>query len=83
MARAFDAPVLGLYGGADQSIPVTTVEQMRAGLPAARSPSRIVVYPDAPHAFFADYRPSYRPDAARDGWQRTGEDQGRFSKDSA
>jgi carboxymethylenebutenolidase len=64
------APVLGLYGGADQGIPVTTVDQMRTALKEANKPAEIVVYPDTPHAFFADYRPSYRPGPASDGWKR-------------
>jgi carboxymethylenebutenolidase len=64
------APVLGLYGGADAGIPLANVEQMRTALQAARNPSEIVVYPEAPHGFHADYRPSYRRDAATDGWQR-------------
>ena len=64
------APVLGLYGGQDQGIPQDDVEKMRAALKAAKKPSEIVVYPDAPHGFHADYRPSYRPDAAKDGWKR-------------
>lgn len=67
-----DAPVLGLYGGADQGIPLEHVERMRAGLLAfgkdKRSP--IHVYPDMPHAFHADYRPTYRKQAADDGWKR-------------
>jgi carboxymethylenebutenolidase len=62
------APVLGLYGGQDQGIPLADVEKMRAALAAARKPSRIVVFPDAPHGFLADYRPSYRPVEAADGW---------------
>ena len=66
-----DAPVLGLYGGADAGIPNDSVDRMRAALQAAGKPSGIHLYPDAPHAFHADYRPSYRPDAARDGWERT------------
>jgi carboxymethylenebutenolidase len=70
VAGALKAPVLGLYGGADAGIPLDTVEQMRAALSAAHSPSEIVVYPDAPHGFNADYRPSYRPEAAADGWRR-------------
>ncbi len=70
VVRDLKAPVLGLYGGADQGIPVETVEQMRTALKAAGKPSEIVVYPDAPHGFFADYRPSYRPEAAKDGWKR-------------
>jgi carboxymethylenebutenolidase len=62
--------VLGLYGGADAGIPIDTIERMRKALQAAGSPSQIVVYPDAPHAFHADYRPSYRKEAAEDGWKR-------------
>ncbi len=64
------APVLGLYGGKDQGIPLDTVERMRQALKAAHNPSEIIVYPDAPHGFHADYRPSYRPEAAKDGWKR-------------
>ena len=64
------APALGLYGGQDQGIPQDDVEKMRAALKAAKKPSEIVVYPDAPHGFFADYRPSYRADDAKDGWKR-------------
>ena len=64
---------VGLYGGADSGIPVETVEQMQAALAEggeAAGASEFVVYPDAPHAFHADYRPSYREAAAQDGWQR-------------
>jgi carboxymethylenebutenolidase len=61
------APVLGLYGGADPGIPVEQIEKLKA---AAKKPSEIVIYPDTPHAFNADYRPSYRPEAAKDGWNR-------------
>jgi carboxymethylenebutenolidase len=64
------APVLGLYGGADQGIPVASVEQMRAALEKAGKTAEIIVYPDTPHAFMADYRPSYRKDPAQDGWKR-------------
>ena len=67
------APVLGLYGAADTGIPLETVDRMKtalaAGSPSARA-SEFQVYPDAPHAFHADYRPSYRKPAAEDGWQR-------------
>jgi carboxymethylenebutenolidase len=63
-------PVLGLYGGADQGIPVDTVERMRAACKAAGKECEFVVYPDTPHAFNADYRPSYRAEAAKDGWSR-------------
>jgi carboxymethylenebutenolidase len=67
------APVLGLYGAADTGIPLDTVDKMKAELaqgPAAAKASEFVVYPEAPHAFHADYRPSYRKAAAEDGWQR-------------
>ncbi|AKG24535.1 dienelactone hydrolase family protein [Calothrix sp. 336/3] len=63
-------PVLGLYGGQDTGIPVSTVEQTREKLKSSSSKSEIIVYPDAPHAFFADYRPSYREKAAQDGWNQ-------------
>ncbi|MGE0680696.1 MAG: dienelactone hydrolase family protein [Candidatus Binatia bacterium] len=64
------APVLGLYGGADQGIPIDSVEKMQAALKAAKKPSEIVIYPDTPHGFHADYRPSYRQEQAQDGWKR-------------
>jgi carboxymethylenebutenolidase len=70
LAKELKAPVLGLYGGADQGIPAETVERMRSACKAAGKTCEIVVFPDAPHAFHADYRPSYRPDAAKDGWNR-------------
>ena len=65
--------MLGLYGAADTGIPLDTVDKMKAELaqgPAAAKASEFVVYPEAPHAFHADYRPSYRVAAAEDGWQR-------------
>ena len=68
-----NGPVLGLYGGADTGIPVSTVAQMQNALATgskAAQASTFVLYPDAPHAFHADYRPSYRKPAADDGWQR-------------
>lgn len=70
VAGALAAPVLGLYGGADAGIPNESVERMRAALKAAGKPSEIHTYPDAPHGFNADYRPSYRQQAAEDGWKR-------------
>lgn len=70
LAAQLKAPVLGLYGGADSGIPVETVERMRDAARAAGKTVEIVVYPDAPHAFHADYRPSYRAEAAADGWKR-------------
>ena len=71
------APVLGLYGGADTGIPLDTIDTMKKALAqagaqgnAAAKASEFVVYPDAPHAFHADYRPSFRQEAAEDGWTR-------------
>jgi len=63
-------PVLGLYAGQDQNIPVSDVEQMGSLLAKGGSRSSFHIYPDAPHAFHADYRPTYRKDAAEDGWKR-------------
>ncbi|MEW5789583.1 MAG: dienelactone hydrolase family protein [Pseudomonadota bacterium] len=74
LANDLKGPVLGLYGGQDTGIPNDTVDKMRAALAASSSPaskaSAIHLYPDAPHAFHADYRPSYRKTEAEDGWQR-------------
>jgi len=77
LAAGLKAPVLGLYGGQDGGIPLTTVNEMKDALAAAGARgnaaargSEFVVYPDAPHAFHADYRPSYRKDAAQDGFRR-------------
>ncbi len=72
VADKLSAPVLGLYGGADQGIPLDAVERMRAALQAfgKDSQSTIHVYEGMPHAFNADYRPSYRKEAAENGWKR-------------
>ena len=70
IAAEIKAPVLGLYGGQDQGIPLTDVEKMNAAIAAAEGESRIVVFPDAPHGFHADYRPSYREQDAKDAWQQ-------------
>jgi carboxymethylenebutenolidase len=70
VAADLKAPVLGLYGGQDQGIPLTDIDKMRAALAAAKQPSEIVVFPDAPHGFLADYRPSYREADAREGWAK-------------
>ncbi len=72
VATQIKAPVLGLYGGQDTGIPVATVDQMKAAL-GSGTKSDFVIYPDAPHAFHADYRPSYREAAAKDGWKRLGD----------
>jgi carboxymethylenebutenolidase len=71
VAPRIKAPMLGLYGGADTGIPNDTLERMSAALKAAGNlRSEIVLYPDTPHAFHADYRPGYRKEAADDGWRR-------------
>ena len=73
LAANLRAPVLGLYGEKDGGIPLDTVENMKAALAtgnAASKASQFVVYPDAPHAFHADYRPSFRKEAAQDGFKR-------------
>ncbi|MFM7024651.1 MAG: dienelactone hydrolase family protein [Limnohabitans sp.] len=73
LATQLKAPVLGLYGAADTGIPLETVDKMKSVLsqgPDKARASEFVVYPEAPHAFHADYRPSYRQAAAEDGWQR-------------
>lgn len=77
IAGQLKAPVLGLYGGADTGIPADTIERMKKALAEAgargnqaAAASQFVVYPDAPHAFHADYRPSFRQGPAEDGWTR-------------
>jgi carboxymethylenebutenolidase len=70
IASTLNVPVLGLYGGKDTGIPLESVEKVRALIKSGRSKSEIVVYPEAPHAFFADYRPSYRETEAKEGWER-------------
>jgi carboxymethylenebutenolidase len=73
LAGRLHAPVLGLYGGKDDGIPLESVEQMKAALAkgsAAARRSQFHVYPDAPHAFHADYRPTFRAAEGQDGWKR-------------
>jgi carboxymethylenebutenolidase len=70
VAADLQAPVLGLYAGKDQGIPLDTVEKMRAALQKSTVPAQIVVYPDAQHGFHADYRPSYNEADAKDGWNK-------------
>lgn len=70
VAAQINAPVLGLYGGADLGIPAMDVIEMEKALKAAGKTAEFVLYPGVPHAFFADYRPSYRPEAAKDAWRR-------------
>ena len=74
LAGSLHGPVLGLYGEKDSGIPLDTVDRMKTALmtgSAAARKSEFVVYPDAPHAFHADYRPSFRKEAAEDAWKRT------------
>ena len=77
VAEKLKGPVLGLYGSADTGIPLDTIDKMKEALAkaggqgnAAAKESQFVVYPDAPHAFHADYRPSFRKGPAEDGWTR-------------
>lgn len=70
IAGSIKTPTLGLYGGADPSIPRDLIDLMQARLDAAYAPANIFVYDDAPHAFFADYRESYRAGDAKDAWGR-------------
>ena len=70
LAPEMKAPVLGLYGAEDASIPIAQVEAMKAALAAAGKTAEFHVYPGAPHGFEADYRPSYRKEAAEDAWNQ-------------
>ncbi len=70
IASHLNAPVLGLYGEQDTSIPLESIETMRHALRAANATAEIIVYPDAGHAFNADHRASYHAESAQDGWQR-------------
>jgi carboxymethylenebutenolidase len=70
LAPEMKAPVLGLYGEADQGIPVAQVEALKAALAEAKKTAEFKIYPGAPHGFHADYRASYRKEAAEDGWNQ-------------
>ena len=70
IAADLKCPVLAFYGGQDQSIPKETIEKRQAACKAAGKTCEVKVYPDAPHGFNADYRPSYRADDAKDAWTR-------------
>jgi carboxymethylenebutenolidase len=69
IAPTLTTPVLGLYGGKDTGISAASIQQMKDALAKGTSQSEIVVYPKAGHAFYADYRPSYMPDEAKDSWK--------------
>ena len=68
LAPEMKAPVLGLYGEADTGIPVATVEALKAALAENKKTAEFKIYPGAPHGFHADYRASYRKEAAEAGW---------------
>src|SRR4051812_19383872 len=70
LAPEMKAPVIGLYGGADTGIPVAQVEQLKAALEQNKKTAEFKIYPEAPHGFHADYRGSYRKDAAEDAWKQ-------------
>ena len=70
LAPDMKAPVLGLYGAEDQGIAVAQVQELEAKLKAAGKTAEFHIYPGAPHGFHADYRASYRKEAAEDGWSR-------------
>jgi carboxymethylenebutenolidase len=70
LASEMKAPVLGLYGEADQGIPVAQLDAMKAALQKAGKTFDFKIYPGAPHGFHADYRPSYRKEAAEDAWKQ-------------
>lgn len=70
LVKDLRCPVLGLYGAADTGIPVESVEKMRHALKDAGKTAEITLYPDTPHGFYADYRPSYRKDRAEEGWKK-------------
>lgn len=70
LAPEMKTPVLGLYGGADTGIPVAQVEQLKAALEQNKKTAEFKIYPEAPHGFHADYRGSYRKDAAEDAWKQ-------------
>ena len=70
LASQINVPVLGLYGEADAGIPVADVKEMEAALKGAGKTAEFILYKDAPHAFYADYRPSYRAEAAKEAWAR-------------
>jgi carboxymethylenebutenolidase len=70
IAGELKAPVLALYGGADKSIPPETIEKRQAACKAAGKTCEFKIYPDTPHGFNADYRPTYRAEAAQDGWAK-------------
>ncbi len=70
LVKDLKAPVLGLYASTDAGIPQESVDQMKAALKSAGKAGDIIVYPDSQHGFHADYRPTYKAEAAKDGWTK-------------
>ena len=70
VVKDLKAPVIGFYGATDTGIPVADVESMREALEKAKKPNNITLYPDTPHGFYADYRPSYRQKQANEAWEK-------------
>lgn len=68
--KSLNCPLFGAFGEEDQGIPLDNVEELRTALQAAGKEFEITVYPGAPHAFFNDTRPAFRPEAAQDAWQK-------------
>jgi carboxymethylenebutenolidase len=68
LAPEIKAPVIGFYGEADTGIPVSQVEALKAALAENKKTAEFKIYPGAPHGFHADYRASYRQEAAEDAW---------------
>lgn len=69
-ARKISAPILGIYGEKDEGIPLDMVRRNEQKLREHGKTIEIMIYPDAPHAFFNDTRAAYRPEAAADAWQK-------------
>lgn len=80
MVADLSCPLLGLFGEEDQNPTVAHVQRLRQELERHDKTFDIKLYPNAGHGFFADYRPSYRPEAAQDAWRRMLEWFGRYLK---
>lgn len=68
-AESITCPVLGLFGGADQGIPASAVEELDRNLDRAGVEHTIVAYPGAPHSFF-DRHWTEHAGASADAWKR-------------
>lgn len=69
--KAVKVPVLGIYGDQDGGIPVANIRRWEAKFAEYGKINEMVVYEGAPHAFFNDTRPAFRPEAAKDALART------------